>query len=44
LEIVAARVGRFYGDGLRWALSLPLPVLLRRANLIPRVEERERGR
>ena len=24
LEIHAAKVGRFYGDGLRWALALPL--------------------
>lgn len=26
--VLAARVGRFYGEGLRWALSLPLPELL----------------
>jgi hypothetical protein len=44
LEISAARVGRFYGDGLRWALALPLPALLRWASLMPRITERERGR
>jgi hypothetical protein len=38
-----ARVGRFYGDGLRWALALPLPALLRWANLMPKIVERERG-
>ena len=26
--VLSARVGRFYGEGLRWALSLPLPELL----------------
>lgn len=41
LEISAARVGRFYGDGLCWALALPLPALLRRASLIVVVERSE---
>ena len=40
---MAARVGRFYGDGLLWAMALPLPVLFRWAELIPKVGERERG-
>ncbi len=43
LEIAAARVGRFYGDGLLWAMALTLPALLRWAELIPKVQERERG-
>jgi hypothetical protein len=43
LEIHAAKVGRFYGDGLRWALALPLSALLRWASLMPRITERERG-
>jgi hypothetical protein len=41
---MVARVGRFYGDGLRWALALPLPALLRWYVLIPGVLERERGK
>jgi hypothetical protein len=43
LEILIARVGRFYGEGLRWAMALRLPALLRWARLIPGVVERERG-
>jgi hypothetical protein len=35
-------VGRFYGDGLRWALSLKLPALLRWAELMGEVAARER--
>jgi hypothetical protein len=35
VAVIAARVGRFYGDGLRWALSLPLPELLYWYRLIP---------
>jgi len=41
LEILAARAGRFYGDGLRWALALPLPALLRWVRLISRASERK---
>ncbi len=41
--MLVARVGRFYGDGLRWALSLPLPALLRWHSLIPAVIAREKG-
>jgi hypothetical protein len=43
LEIQVATVGRFYGDGFRWASGLPLSVLLRRLSLIPSIVERERG-
>jgi len=43
LEILAAQTGRFYGDGLRWALALPLPALFRWVRLMPRVAEHERG-
>jgi len=42
--MLVARVGRFYGDGLRWAMALPLPALLRWASLISGIMERERGR
>jgi hypothetical protein len=40
---MVARVGRFYGDGLLWAMALPLPALFRWAELIPKIGERERG-
>jgi len=43
LEIHAAKVGRFYGDGLRWALALPLSALLRWASLMAEVMRRERN-
>ena len=44
LEIHAALVGRFYSEGLRWALALPLPELMRWVKLMPKIAERERGR
>jgi hypothetical protein len=43
-EIIAARVGRFYGEGYRWAAGLPLSELLRKARLIAEVERRENVR
>jgi hypothetical protein len=36
-------VGRFYGEGVRWAMALPMPALLRWVDLMPRIMERERG-
>ena len=44
IDILAARVGRCYGDGYRWAMALRLPELLRLAALIPEIERRERVR
>jgi hypothetical protein len=44
IEITAAKVGRFYGEGLVWALRLKLPELFRWARLIPKVKEHENGR
>jgi hypothetical protein len=41
LAVAAAIVGRFYGDGLRWAMALPLPELWRWRNLIGHVRESE---
>ena len=41
LRIAAARIGRFYGDGLCWALALPLPELLRWASLRAKIEDAE---
>ena len=35
--------GRFYGEGLVWALRLQLPVLFRWARPIPKVREHENG-
>lgn len=43
LETAAALVGRFYGDGLEWALALPLPALIRRQRLMSHVARIERG-
>jgi hypothetical protein len=43
LEILAARVGRFYREGVGWALTLPLPALLRWNSLIPAITARERA-
>jgi len=40
---MSARVGRFFGDGLTWALSLPLPELHQWWELIPEIMRRERG-
>ena len=44
LRTAAAVVGRFYGDGLTWALSLPLPDLIHWRELIPSVERSEHVR
>jgi hypothetical protein len=41
LEILIARVGRFYGEGLRWAMALPIPRLFRWAELMPEITRRE---
>jgi len=41
--VTAARVGRFYGEGVRWALGLTLTELMRWLSLMPKVVERERG-
>lgn len=41
LATAAAIVGRFYGEGLRWALALPLPELIRWNKLIVHVREVE---
>ena len=43
IEILAGAVGRFYGDGLRWALTLPLPALLRWSEIMPQIMRREHG-
>jgi hypothetical protein len=40
---VAACVGRFFGEGLVWALNLPIPALHRWWGLIPEIVRRERG-
>lgn len=44
LQIGAARVGRFYGDGLVWALSLPLHELMAWSRMMAAVATAERGR
>jgi hypothetical protein len=44
LAVAAAITGRIYGEGLRWALALPLPELARWHGLIPRVMEAGRVR
>ncbi len=44
IEIMAARVGRFYGEGLTWAMALPIPALLRWADLMPEITRREHVR
>jgi hypothetical protein len=44
LRIIAAKLGRFYGDGLSWALALPVDELIRWHHLIPTVMEKERVR
>ena len=38
-----AIVGRFYGEGLLWALALPLPDLIRWQDLIPSISRAERN-
>jgi hypothetical protein len=39
LEVLAAVIGRFYGQGVVWALNLPLPELIRWRDLMPRVRD-----
>jgi hypothetical protein len=39
IHVCAGLVARFYGEGVRWALSLPLPELFRWRDLIPRVRD-----
>jgi hypothetical protein len=41
LATAAAVVGRFYGEGLRWALALPLPELIRWQKLMGHVRDHE---
>ena len=41
LEVLAARVGRFYGDGFRWAPGLPVPELVHYGVLMAEVLQRE---
>jgi hypothetical protein len=41
LAAAAAVVGRFYGEGLLWALHLPLPELIAWRALIPAVRRAE---
>jgi hypothetical protein len=41
IEILAARVGRFYGESLSWALALPIQRLLHWAGLMAEVRARE---
>jgi hypothetical protein len=41
LAIAAAAVGRFYRDGLQWALRLPLPELIAWRALMPAVRRAE---
>jgi hypothetical protein len=43
LATAAAIVGRFYGEGLRWALALPLPELIRWQKLTGHIARVERG-
>jgi hypothetical protein len=43
LRIGAAIIGRFYGDGLTWALALPLPDLFAWGRLMKSVTATERG-
>jgi hypothetical protein len=43
LQIIAAAVGRFYGDGLSWSLRLPLDELIAWMRLIPKVVSFQRG-
>lgn len=44
LRIGLAITGRFYGDGLAWAMSLPLHELRRWNRLMRGVHDAERGR
>jgi len=41
LASAAAMVGRFYGEGLLWALALPLPELIAWRGLIAAVRRAE---
>lgn len=43
LSVAVAVVGRFYGDGLTWALGLPLPDLIRWHGLRETVRKAEHG-
>lgn len=43
MATAAAIVGRFYGEGLRWALALPLPELIRWQGLMAHVTRAERN-
>lgn len=44
LATAAAIVGRFYGEGLRWALNLPLPELIRWQTLMGHIARTENVR
>jgi hypothetical protein len=44
LRVGLAMTARFYGDGIAWAMSLPLPELMRWNRLMRQVHDAERGR
>ena len=37
LEVLCAALGRFYGEGVTWALHLRLSALMRWRDLVPKV-------
>jgi len=39
MQTLCAVVGRFYGEGVRWALALPMPELFRWRDLMANVRD-----